>query len=180
MRSVYSGRAAAYEALGDFDRALADYNSRVMLYAVEVEIVKSLEAPNREKVLKEAAGAYRERAAFQQARGRREAADLDARRAAELETEASRAASAPSAKPPETETQRAYKPRPEGKIQLINDWQAPVRVVVDGVTYDLPVGARKVVTKPEGSFTYEVIGIKPRVTRYLVAEEGYTIRVFVR
>ena len=34
---AYSGRAAAYEKTGDFDRAVADFNMLVFSYAIELD-----------------------------------------------------------------------------------------------------------------------------------------------
>ena len=59
MRTAYSGRAAAYFAKRQFDKALADQDMVVLYYALEVEIAGELDAPDRDRFLREAASAYR-------------------------------------------------------------------------------------------------------------------------
>ena len=61
MRTAYSGRAAAYFAKGDYEKALGDQNTVVLMYAVEVEVLDQVRDPDRGDVLVEAAAAYRSR-----------------------------------------------------------------------------------------------------------------------
>ncbi len=57
MRTAYSGRAAAYLAKGDYEKALGDQNMVVLMYAVEVEVLDQVREPDRGDVLVEAATA---------------------------------------------------------------------------------------------------------------------------
>src|SRR5438045_1656351 len=82
------GRAAAYEAKGDYDRALADRNTVVLLYGVELEILKELEAPGRDQLVAELAQAYRARGETSKSAGRLAAAQADRSRADKLEADA--------------------------------------------------------------------------------------------
>src|SRR5690242_15221320 len=96
MRTAYSGRAAAYEKMGDYERAVLDHNLVVLYYTVEVEVLNDLEAPNRDKLLLEAAQAYRARASALRARGRLAEAQIDVGRAEDLEAEAKKLAGTPA------------------------------------------------------------------------------------
>src|SRR5436853_7718671 len=125
MRTAYSGRAAAYQGKGEFEKALADHNMVVLFYALEVEILNTLEAPQRDKPLAEAAGAYRARGQCLESLGRLLAAQADQKRADGLEADARKLASnAPKAK---TTT--------VGEVRLVNAWTAAVTIEVEGVGY---------------------------------------------
>src|SRR5260370_24228056 len=93
MRTAYSGRAAAYEQKGEYARAIADHDLVVLFFALEVEILNSLETPDRDKFLAEAAGAYRARSQCLERLGRRSAAQADRKRADTLEADATQLAS---------------------------------------------------------------------------------------
>ena len=58
------GRSAAYEAKGELDRALEDLGTALLIYAVEVDVLESLDTPDRASLMTEAAQAYRDRAAL--------------------------------------------------------------------------------------------------------------------
>src|SRR6266852_3669996 len=92
MRTAYSGRAAAFEKKGEYDRALADHNQLVLMYAVEVEILESQKDADRDEFLVEAATAYRAREKCLQLLGKTAAAQADAKRADELDAEAKKLA----------------------------------------------------------------------------------------
>src|SRR5262245_58468726 len=127
MREAYRGRAAAYEKVGELHKALQDHNQLVLTYAVEVEILTSLDDPKRDQFLAEAADAYRTRGELLKKAGQLKAAAADARRADVLEAEVKKLAA--KAAPPDL-----------GQIQLTNAWAEPLTVVIDGVTYRLEKG----------------------------------------
>lgn len=68
-------------------------------------------------------------------------------------------------------------PNPIGTVQLVNEWITPVSVVIDNVSYPLQPGQTRLVTQTPGNFTYEVLGVQPRVMRAIAAGETLTIRV---
>ena|ERR1700687_4421039 len=92
MRTAYSGRAAAYFAKRDYENALLDQNMVVLFYALEVEITGELEGSDRDKLMREAAGAYRVRGDILIAAGRVAQAEVDLNRAEKLEAEGRKAA----------------------------------------------------------------------------------------
>lgn len=175
----------------------------ILLYAAEIEIVNELSAPGRNQVLDEAALAYRARSLVLQNLGRQSAALLDLKRAGQIEAEGRKLrndAPLPGEDVVEAikDLQRAVNEMQEqlkaasgkrraayeaplapklGRIRMINDWSAAVDVVVDGVIHHLPVGATKIITRPDGSFVYEVRAIQKPITRTLAAGETFTIRV---
>jgi hypothetical protein len=85
MRTAYSGRAAAYFAKGDFEKALSDQNTVTMMYAVEAEVLEEVREPDRGDLFVEAARAYRVRSDILRAAGKDAAAADDEKRAAKLE-----------------------------------------------------------------------------------------------
>jgi hypothetical protein len=87
MRTAYSGRAAAYLAKGDYNKALSDENTVILMYAVETEVLDEVREPDRGEVLLEASRAYRARSEMLRAAGREAAATEDEKRAAKLEAE---------------------------------------------------------------------------------------------
>ena len=201
MRTAYSGRAAAYEAKGETERALADLNMVVLYFAVEVDVLDALEAPDRAGVMTEAADAYRARARLLNARGKAKAAQADTERADKLQAEAKKLVAAAKDPPAgeaaelkrrvaelqkkvddlRDELRRAGKTEPpngeNGQIEVTNRWGNPVTVIIDGVSYVVPAGETRRVTKAAGSFSYEVRDVQARVTRQLKAGETYTIRI---
>jgi hypothetical protein len=164
MRTAYSGRAAAYEKQGDFNKALHDYNMAVLLYAVEVDVLTSLETPGRDTFLEEAAEAYRVRGDFHKARGRLEAAQRDWRWADSLQADAKTLAD-------------AARKGNLGQVRLINGWAEPATVRIDGVAYRLEPGEQKVLARPAGPFTYEVPLVNRKGTRRLRAGQKIVIRI---
>ena len=128
------------------------------MYAVEVEVLDSLEAPDRDKLLLEAAQAYRYRGNYHQARGRPAAAEADGKRADKLEAQARKAAGL-------------------GQIAIVNGWTEPAAVVVDGVEYQLRKGEQRLLSRKAGPFTYELPAANLRGTRVLEAGQKYTLRI---
>jgi len=119
MREAYSGRSAAYEAKGDNARALADHNMVITLLCVELEVLESLEADGRDKLMAEAAAAYRARAKVQVAAGRTKAAVADTTRADKLDGEAKKLAAAqPKAKEPSPQAQELTRELASAQRQL--------------------------------------------------------------
>jgi hypothetical protein len=166
MRTAYSGRAAAYEKKGDFQKALADHKMAVLYYALEAEILNGLDAPDRSKVLGEAAGAYRSRAKCFDSLDRPQEATLDRKRADDLENSARQLTkvSAPSKQPSATE------------VHVFNSWAQPITLMVDGVSHRLEVGAATTIPAPAGSITYEMQAGPHRGQGTLQAGKAYTIR----
>src|SRR5258708_6245911 len=112
MRTAYSGRAAAYEKTGDFEKALADHGMVVTYFAIEAEILNGLGTPERDKLLTEAASAYRARSKCQELLGRPKAAQVDRQRADDLQANATKLAN---------ESAKA-KELPAGHFRLENAW----------------------------------------------------------
>jgi di/tripeptidase len=92
MRTAYGGRAAAYFATRDFEKALLDQNMVVLFYALEVEITGESDGSDRDKLMREAAGAYRLRGDILIAAGKVAQAEVDLNRAEKLEADAQKAA----------------------------------------------------------------------------------------
>ena len=166
MRAAYSGRAAAYEKKGQFDKALADRKMAVLYYALEVEILNGLEAPNRGAVIGEAATAYRARAACYDSLNRPQEAKIDRKRADDLDENARQLtkASATPKKPGATE------------VHVFNAWAQPITLMVGGVSHRLDVGTDTTLAAPSGSVSYEMQAGTHRASGTLQAGKAYTIR----
>ncbi len=136
----------------------------VLLYAVEVEVLTTLETPGRDKFLVEAAAAYRDRSKCLARLGRTDAADADRKRADALETEARKVATA------------AAKANPSGEVQVVNAWTEPVTIVVNGVSYRVEVGATQAIPLSGATASYEMRAGPHRTTGTLEAGKSYTIR----
>jgi DNA mismatch repair ATPase MutS len=68
-----------------------------------------------------------------------------------------------------------------GTIRLYNTYGLPVRIVVNGRSYPLEPGETYTLSnQPVGSFTYEVLGLKPPQTVTLNADRPFEIEVFDR
>jgi sRNA-binding protein len=143
----------------------------VLTYAVELDVLEPLDAPDFGAVLTEAAEAYRARAVLQSKRQNEKAARADNARAEKLEAQAKKLAT----------TTVAKKPKPAGgetsRFEVNNTWTSAVTVIVDGVSYSVPAGETRRITVPAGAFTYEVRDIQAPVTRQVKAGETYAIRV---
>jgi hypothetical protein len=172
MRTAHSGRAAAYEKKGDYQRAVADHNMVVLLYAVEIEVLNDLSTPERDQFMLEAARAYRARSGALRELGKAAAAEADLKHAANLEADArklTKPANGKTAKPAEGNV---------GRLQLVNNWTQPVTVAIGDIAYRLEPGEQKIVARPAGPFTYELRGAaQERGTGNLKAGQIYRIRV---
>jgi hypothetical protein len=150
----------------------------ITLYLVESEILNDLDAPDRDKLLRKAADAFRARAACLRRAGRAEAALVDLKRAAVLEADAIKLARKKTERGGVSPPVPAVEPPPAtGRIQFVNDWSQAVEVVVDGVNYQVPAGDQKVITKPAGSFSYEVPIANHRSTGNV--EAGKTFKIWI-
>ena len=166
MRTAYSGRAAAYEKKGDYDKALTDHKMTVLYYALEAEILNGLEAPDRSKLLAEAAGAYRARARCLDSLSRSQEAGLDRKRADDLEGNARQLANA-SSQPKQANV---------AAVHVLNSWTQPITLLVDGVSHRLEVGADKTISAPSGSIVYAMQAGPHQASGTMQAGKTYTIR----
>jgi hypothetical protein len=135
----------------------------VLLYAVEVEILNNLSAPDRDEFLLEAAAAYRARGAALRALGRSAAAQSDAKRADTLEADARALAKVAS--------------KNSARVQLINAGTEPATFLIGGAVYRLAAGEEKFITLPAGPVAYTLQGSERRGSGYLEAGQTYRIRV---
>jgi tetratricopeptide (TPR) repeat protein len=165
VRTAYSGRAAAYEKKGDYEKALADHNMAVLFYAIEAEVLANLEAPDRADFLAEAARAYRARGQCLEALDRQKAAQADRQRADGLEADAKKLAG----------TAPKRKEAAGGTIQVINAWTEPVTLMVGGVAYRLGVGEQKAIPASAASVAYEMLAGPYRRAGTMEAGKTYTI-----
>jgi hypothetical protein len=131
----------------------------VFSYAIEIDAADP-KADGYNDLLREAAGAYRKRAACSRARGEAEAAARDQRRAEEFEAKV-KAAVVPA--------------RLTGRVTLINNWNASVTLVLADVSYTLQPGETKEVATPPGAFSYEIQTGPHRVTGTMEAGQRYTV-----
>src|SRR5262249_46532201 len=64
-----------------------------------------------------------------------------------------------------------------GVVRLVNNYNQPEVIRVNGVGYAVDPGQSVDVTVPAGTFTYEVVNIKDRVSRVVEPGQIFTIRV---
>jgi tetratricopeptide (TPR) repeat protein len=166
MRTAYSGRAAAYEKKGDFDKALADHKMAVLYYALEAEILNGLDAPDRSKVIGEAAGAYRARAQCYESLRLPQEAKLDRKRADDLDESARQL----------TKVSTSAKQPSATEVHVFNSWAQPITLIVDGVSHRVEVGAVTTIPAPAGTIIYEMQAGPHRGQGTLQAGKAYTIR----
>ncbi len=70
---------------------------------------------------------------------------------------------------------------PAGTIHLRNTYLTPITFLINDRPYELPSGGELTLNnQPAGEFTYEVIGVQPRLRRTLVANRTFYIDVFPR
>jgi hypothetical protein len=70
---------------------------------------------------------------------------------------------------------------PTGAIRLRNTYLTPVTFLINDRLYEVPSGGELTLNnQPAGEFTYEVIGVQPRLRRTLVANRTFYIDVFPR
>lgn len=134
----------------------------VLLLTVELEIVNELTGPDRDKLMLEASQAHRDRGRCLAALGRSESAQRDVKRAEQLEQDARKL------------TEQAE----NGQIELINRWAEPITLLIDGVSYRLAVGEKKLLPKRPGAFRYELPATGQISTGQI--EAGKTFRLQVR
>jgi hypothetical protein len=169
MRKAYGGRAAAYERQGDYDRAAADYGMVVFSYAVELDIADP-KADGYDDLVRNASKAYRTRAACLEAKGDKDAAGRDQRRAEKLEAKAKSAADKAQAADAPPATTASH-------VTLRNDWTDTLSIVIGGVSYTLRVGETRTVPSPTGSFPYEIQAGGNRAQGTLESGRSYSLAV---
>jgi hypothetical protein len=127
----------------------------VFSYAVELDATDA-KAEGYEALVKEAAKAYRQRAACAEARADRVAARRDIKRAEALEAKVKSADSKDS-------------------VTVRNEWNEAVTLVIAGATYTVPAGESKTLPAPSRSFSYEMSVGPHRVSGTI--ESGRTYRI---
>jgi tetratricopeptide (TPR) repeat protein len=165
MRTAYSGRAAAYEKMGDYEKALADHKMAVLSFAIEIEILNNLQSPGRAERLAESAGAYRARGKCLERLGRAKEATVDRERADRLAADAKKLQ---NAVPQEQEK--------AATVQVTNAWTRPVTLVVAGATVHLKIGEQKTIPAPSGTVAYEMEAGRHRAAGTLQAGKSYSIQ----
>lgn len=173
MQVAYSGRAAAYEKKGDYDHAIQDYTTALLVYGIEADVLNSQEAPDRKLLLK-LAETYNARSRCHLAKGKPALAQADLKRAAKLSAEAARLARGKDTPARANESGTAAQ---TGQILILNSWSESVTVKIDGVGYQVDVGQSKVVTHQAGSFSYEVEAAQYTGKGTVEAGKTYTIRI---
>jgi tetratricopeptide (TPR) repeat protein len=160
--SALRGRSAAYEALGDMERALNDLTTVVMLLEQDLSVRREMKAGELTELVQETAKAHRDRAQFLKNRSRLSAMRADVERADELERQTVGKT---------TETSSTW-------IRLVNDWDRVITVEVDGEVHELQPGKDKKWRRKPGAFSYTVreVGIPVNSS----AKEGQmtTIRIY--
>jgi len=178
MVEAHRGRSAAYEALGKKEQALGDLSTLVLLFEQEVSVRKELKDRNLSLSLDEAARAHRERARLLADLGRRTAAQSGRERATDLEAEARRLAAGSGTSGSPVQQGTAKPAEKMGWVRLLNTWQQPVTVDLDGASYILAPGQEKKLRRAPGPFTYTVRGVASKVASTVEAGEMVTIKIY--
>ncbi len=76
-----------------------------------------------------------------------------------------------------TQERIAKAPPATGRVHLINAWNTPQTVIIDGQSYRLAPGQVMTLTKPVGPFSYEVLGVQAPVVRQIIADDTFNIRI---
>jgi len=128
----------------------------VFSYAVELDATDP-KAEGYAALVKEAAKAYRLRAACAEARADKASARRDVKRAEALEAKVK---------------------RPDAKDSVIvrNEWTEAVTLVIAGTVYTVAAGESKTLPAPAGSFPYEMTAGSHRVTGTIEAGKTYRIK----
>jgi hypothetical protein len=141
----------------------------VFSYAVELDLIES-KAEDLDDFLREAATAYRKRAACLRTLGALEtAAQRDIRRAELLEVRIKKAA-----EPNKVAT--AGPPELLGRVTIHNGWTEPVTLVIAGVSHSFKVDETRTLAIPEGTSPYEIQSGPHRVKGTLEAGGNYNIK----
>jgi len=173
--SAYSGRSAAYEALGEYEKAQADLDTLVQLLEQDITSRKELKDPALGDLLREAAVAHERRATFLIARKQsgeakaKESTDqalADLRRAVGLLAEAAahektKTASAPDFRKQDNEGKGMSKtpkdpPVETGWVRIVNDWANEIRVDLSDAVYHLKPGQERIILRKAGAFTFQI------------------------
>jgi hypothetical protein len=165
MRTAYGGRAAAYEKMGELEKALTDHNMVVTYFAIEAEVLNSVGAPDG-KFLTDAAGAYLARSKCQDLLGRQQAAQVDRKRADDFQANAKSLAST-SAKSAKVLGDH---------FTVENAWSGAVTITVNGVTYRLEAGEEKTIPASTASVVGQVQTGAYVQSATLEAGKSYRIR----
>jgi hypothetical protein len=68
-----------------------------------------------------------------------------------------------------------------GRVRLVNTFMDPMTIIVNGVRYQVAPGETRLTEPvPAGTFSYEVLGVQPRLERNLAANETFTVTVYPR
>ena len=68
-------------------------------------------------------------------------------------------------------------PPATGMVDLVNNYNSEMSIVVNRVSHRLPPGTRQRLPTPAGTFTYEVLGLTRPASRFLAANDTFTIEV---
>lgn len=72
-------------------------------------------------------------------------------------------------------------PVASGRIRLVNTYFTPMTIIVNDRSVRLAPGATETIDIPAGEFSFEVLGVQPRLYgRTVAANETYTITVYPR
>jgi hypothetical protein len=68
-----------------------------------------------------------------------------------------------------------------GRVRLVNTYMDPMTIIVNGARYQVAPGETRLSEPvPAGNFSYEVLGVQPRLERNLAANETFTVTVYAR
>jgi hypothetical protein len=141
----------------------------VFSYAVEFDLMDP-KATDADDFLREAAKAYRQRAACYRSLGALEnSAQRDIKRAEAIEAKIKKTPDATTT----TEKPAADLP---GRVKVYNGWNAPVTLVIAGVPHKLDVGETRTLPVPNGSSPYEIQTGQHRIKGTLEAGGAYNIK----
>jgi hypothetical protein len=151
MRKAYRGRAAAYEALGDYGRALADVKMVLTYFEVEIDVLKGFDQARADKVKLEANEVYQIRDKL--------------------------VLLLPKDSPPDA-VAAGTAAKSFATLQLKNNWTQAVTVVVDGTSYLVQPGQTTPITRTPGPFTYQVKDVQQSATAATL-KPGETLTVWI-
>jgi hypothetical protein len=141
----------------------------VFSYAVELDLID--DKGDRDDFLREAAAAYRKRAACLRTLGALEpVAQRDIRRAVALEAKIKKPAVASKGTP-------AGPPEVLGRVTIHNGFNEPVTVIIAGVPHEFKVDETRTFAVPDGLSSYEIQSGPHRVKGTLEAGGRYNIKL---